>query len=715
MQSEFRIANSVLSYRDRSFPLISGEFHYWRNHAEQWPAILAAIRDMGVKVISTYIPWNYHELSPGEYDFTGATTRQRDLAGFIDLTAREGFHLIVRPGPYIYSEWPFGGVPERAATLHRLDPEFLRMAEHYIRRVSAVLAPRQITRGGNIILCQACNEPYPPIESFAEEIGCYDKPGLFKEFLRRKYGDDLDRLNHRWRAAFRSFDEACVHFHEPCVNTRLTLGQRLLPDPEYRIRYADSMEFVGWYGTEIVRVTAGWLRDAGIEVPIFGNGWSPLYQDFTGISDTVDLAGCDVYPMPYFEGDRQTEDDWLYVMDIIKAAAADSRNGNCWSAEFQSGLYPVQTVGYLPPDHFRYMTLAQVARGLKGWNWYMLVTRDNWPNCPINEWGRPSEFYGVHKGIVAAAVELEPWNLEEIKDASLMLYKPHRVIDPGNFDDVFRALEAADAGYDYFDLQAGRAPTCQTLIYAGADWLERDAEARLAGFVREGGTLICFNRFPVRDEFGEPLRQLAFDPPHGARPVLLPVVVRYRDGETTLTTGGHMGRKVNFFHYPEVAGEPVRLCTNSSARELLVDIGATHPSIFPIGYSRPYGKGKLVLVGSNPCAELVRLVLEQEGGIAARSDEPGVLTNLHRHCAGHLILFVTNRNAGRRRVDVRLNLEKAGITPEFAYTVRQGAGGTPRTCAGADLATLDVTVNGHDVTWLRIAQATGQSQKGRIA
>lgn len=701
--ADIAITNCLLTCGDRRIPLISGEFHYWRNSVGNWRDILAAIRAMGLQTVSTYVPWNYHECTPGTYDFTGETSPQRDLAGFIDLCAAEGFTLIIRPGPYIYSEWPFGGVPERAAQRHRLDPEFLAMARHYIRHVSAVIVPRQITRGGPIILCQACNEPYPPIESFAEEIGCFGQPGLFKEFLRHKVNDDLALLNRRWHAEFESFNEACVHFHEPCVNTRLTLGQRLLPAPEYRMRYADTMEFVGWYGTEIVRVTASWLREDGVEVPIFGNGWSPLYQDFAGITNTVDLAGCDVYPMPFFEGDKQTEDDWLYVMDIIKAAAADTTHGNCWSAEFQSGLYPVSTVGYLPPAHFRYMTLAQVARGLRGWNWYMLVTRDNWPHAPINEWGRPNEYFDVHTDIVANAMALEPWNLQELRDASLLLYKPHRVIDPGNFDDVFRALEAADAGYDYYDIQAGRAPTCQTLVYAGGDWIEREAEERLEAFVRNGGTLVCFNRFPTRDEFGEPLTRLRFEPPHGARPLLLPVAIRFGGHEATLTHGGHMGRKVNFFYYREVTGEPVQLCTNASARELLVDIGASQSDVFPIGYAQSMGAGRLVLIGSNPCAELVRLVLAQSGGLAARCDTPNVLTNLHRHAHGDLVLFVTNRNADARRVDVHLNATRAELAPDATYAVTEGLHGTPRTVTGRDLASLDITVNGHDVTWLRIS------------
>lgn len=700
-----RVENAVFLHGRTRIPLISGEFHYWRNTAENWPAILASIRDMGLKVVSTYVPWNFHELSPGRYDFTGRTSAQRDLTGFLDLAAKEGFHLIVRPGPYIYAEWPFGGVPERAAQLHRLDPEFLKMSRNYIRAVSEVLVPRQITRGGKIILCQACNEPYPPIESFAEEMGCFGRPGIFKEFLRAKYGGDLAALNRRWRTRLASFDEACVHFHEPYVNVRKPLSQRLLPHPEYALRYADTMEFVGWYGTRIVEEVSRWLRESGIDVPIFANGWSPLYQDFTGLSNACDLVGMDVYPMPFIEGDRQTEDEWFYVSDILKAVAADVKHGNVWSAEFQSGIYPLQTIGYLPPDHFRFVALSQVARGLRGWNWYMLVTRDSWPDAPVDEWGRPGEFFATHRDIVAEAEAIEPWNLEEIFDASLFLYKPHRINSPGNFEEMVRMLEEADAAYDYYDPYSGREPGGRTLLYAGSDWIEREVEARLVDFVKAGGTLVCFSQFPSRDEFGEPLRHLTFASPLGARPVLLPVEVHYRGSSAVLEKGGHMGRKVNFFYYPDAGGEPVRLVTNAEAREQLVDIGARERKSFSIGSVRRLGQGRLVLIGSHPCAELLRLVLEREGGIASRCGEPGILTHLHRHRNGDRILFVINRQEHARRVTVQIDLKKAGLAAAARVRLTRGRSGKPENLRGRDLRALEVSVAGHSVAWFRLRPA----------
>lgn len=48
-----------------------------------------------------YIPWNYHEESPGQYNFSG----DRDLEYFLQLANDIGLLVILRPGPYICAEW----------------------------------------------------------------------------------------------------------------------------------------------------------------------------------------------------------------------------------------------------------------------------------------------------------------------------------------------------------------------------------------------------------------------------------------------------------------------------------------------------------------------------------------------------------------------------------------------------------------------------------
>lgn len=41
-------------------------------------------------------PWNFHERTPGSYDFS----QRRDVGRFVQLAANLGLLVILRPGPY---------------------------------------------------------------------------------------------------------------------------------------------------------------------------------------------------------------------------------------------------------------------------------------------------------------------------------------------------------------------------------------------------------------------------------------------------------------------------------------------------------------------------------------------------------------------------------------------------------------------------------------
>ncbi len=45
---------------------------------------------------------------PGVYDFTSPS---RDVVNFVRIAADLGLYVIIRPGPYICSEWDMGGMP----------------------------------------------------------------------------------------------------------------------------------------------------------------------------------------------------------------------------------------------------------------------------------------------------------------------------------------------------------------------------------------------------------------------------------------------------------------------------------------------------------------------------------------------------------------------------------------------------------------------------
>ena len=139
--------------------ILSGAIHYFRVHPEQWADRIRKARLMGLNTIETYVAWNAHEPRKGEWDATGAN----DLGAFLDAVAAEGMHAIVRPGPYICAEWTNGGLPtwltgDPLVGLRRSEPHYMAEVARFLANVYEIVAPRQIDRGGNVILVQIENE-----------------------------------------------------------------------------------------------------------------------------------------------------------------------------------------------------------------------------------------------------------------------------------------------------------------------------------------------------------------------------------------------------------------------------------------------------------------------------------------------------------------------------------------------------------------------------
>jgi beta-galactosidase len=139
--------------------IISGEMHYPRIPREYWRDRMRKARAMGLNTISTYVFWNLHEPRPGVFDFAG----QNDVAEFVRTAQEEGLYVLLRPGPYVCSEWDLGGLPawllaDPEMVLRSADPNFMGPAEKYLKRLGQELVPLLATRGGPIIGVQVENE-----------------------------------------------------------------------------------------------------------------------------------------------------------------------------------------------------------------------------------------------------------------------------------------------------------------------------------------------------------------------------------------------------------------------------------------------------------------------------------------------------------------------------------------------------------------------------
>jgi beta-galactosidase len=173
----FAVEGGQFLLRGKPFRVFSGEIHYPRVPREYWKDRLIKARAMGLNTVCTYLFWNWHEREPGKFSFEG----NLDVAAFIRSAQEEGLLVIVRPGPYICSEWDFGGLPpwllrDGGIRVRCMDPAYLAAVERYVRRIGKELRDLQITRGGPIILLQVENE-----------YGSYANDGEYMLWLRDQF------------------------------------------------------------------------------------------------------------------------------------------------------------------------------------------------------------------------------------------------------------------------------------------------------------------------------------------------------------------------------------------------------------------------------------------------------------------------------------------------------------------------------------------------
>jgi hypothetical protein len=175
--------------------LLSGSVHPPRVAYSDWDTVLQRMRNDGLNMVQIYTFWNYHEMEPGQYNFTAGT--RRDLAGFLAKAAAANLFVDVRIGPYVCAEWNGGGLPRwlryvPGFTCSRCsDPvseiqahsfaifEFLTQivccvqleTNHqvwqaqmtkFVKKIAEVMEPFLARKGGPIIMAQIENELHKP-------------------------------------------------------------------------------------------------------------------------------------------------------------------------------------------------------------------------------------------------------------------------------------------------------------------------------------------------------------------------------------------------------------------------------------------------------------------------------------------------------------------------------------------------------------------------
>lgn len=635
--AEVKVVNNRISAGGKEISLLSGEIHYWRLNPEYWEHILDRAAELGLNCLCTYIPWHYHETEKGKYDFEGKTGPQKDLVKFLELVKARKFWLIVRPGPYLYTEWSNKGIPDYLVQYHRNSKEFKKLSEGYVKSVCAAIRPYLASSGGNIIMVQAENEVDIWSRIYEKEMGFLSEPGEFQVFLEKKYGK-IQELNRRWGTSCKAFSEA-----KPVTVP-------LLDDNFSRKKHLDFCEFRLWFCQEVTAWAVAEFRKNGIDVPVSLNTYpSQDVQPWSALQEQCDVFGMDTYPVNEFGGYPAEQRVFLDRIRYLNTFAKIRFIG-----EFEIGVWQGahHWLGLMHPNHYRLINASALQAGAAGWNWYMLVNRDNWYFAPINERGnKRMEMFPVFQDIVKWYRAVEPADCERQTETGATHYLLQDCSsDVWRENPALQALYDADIDYDFFDVETGKLPK-KVLFYANRQFMSRKAQENLLKYVENGGTLVLFQDFPRADDDLQPLNVLNIKEPDR--------ILEYHSVAVKL---GMESAEVScpLFVYDSVPGEKiagVSVAMDRPSMEEEMNFEDLQKGLeYTIGYMEKRGKGSIVVVGVRPNAALMLALHKWLGvDIPARSLARGVTSSLLKRKDGKYFLIVTNNTNEQKYTKMELS------------------------------------------------------------
>ena len=515
----------------------AGEFHYFRAPQEQWPHRLGLLKAAGFNAVATYIPWLWHQLAEGQSDLDGRSHPMRNLAGFLDLAAEMGLLILARPGPYIMAEtinegippWVFQNYPQTAFINQRgqaenvasyLHADFLACVAQWYRAVFAVLAPRQITRGGRIVMVQLDNE-MGMIQWVRNIIDT--NPDTLRRFaaqLRSTRGD-----NPAWP---RAAGDLVDYLREGITDPRAPQAAQVVAD--YRRFYRGYLrDYAGFLVSE--------ARANGLEVPAvinihgFANGGKPFPIGLSQLLEVIRLDGMisatDVYPGFIDESN-------LHELLLVNAMtqALQNRQQPLFSIEFQAGGN--HDFGHGQASMADLHSRLSISAGMRAINHYLFFDGENDPVLsPVkrHDWGHP-----VRKdGTLRAHYARYP-RLSRVLDAygrALVLAQPRTVTTIGFqiddfmtevntaataaatraithqrdvilFDMIARGLALTHRPFSALALTGERISVSQAPVL----WVMLEhrcaagVQQALVDYVAGGGRLVLAGRMPVQDDAG---------------------------------------------------------------------------------------------------------------------------------------------------------------------------------------------------------------------
>jgi beta-galactosidase len=531
--------------KEEPFFIYSGEIHYFRIPRDKWVDRLRKAKETGLNTISTYIPWNWHEVKAGEFDFSGKTSPQRDLLYFIKAVKNAGFYLIARVGPTCNAEikgegtplWFLENYPEARAKdrkganvpfepmISYMHPVYQNHISKWYAKILPIVHKNTLYKGGPIIIVQLDNE----IGMLNWVVSCPDynesTNRMYTQFLRKLYKGDLTALNEKYYTNHSNFEE----IPQPKGDV----------DEEGVIRCWDWVRFHRDFYAQYYRSLADRLEDAKINLPVIAN--IPMFWDYNicaradqglmtimGYRDFIKLTPHIIFGGAYQMRNLNFENfhDAILMTEGINMIGDKVAPKIC--IETQVGGMNDRPRIY--PNDINLLLRYIIGHGLNGLNAYMFCGGVNVPGFGFrgsyNEWQAPIDSRGK-KGSKIKPLEdigdlLKTFGKEIVEtkkkyDFALGLYVPYydtnllkgSVIeqmkssrDKFFFDGIARLLLLNGYNYRLVDIERIKDKDLQeipAMWVFSLDYMDRLTQLKLAEYVKKGGTLIVSPTVPTKN------------------------------------------------------------------------------------------------------------------------------------------------------------------------------------------------------------------------
>ena len=229
--------------------------------------------------------WAMLEPKEGEYHF-------EELDRIIENLASKGIKTILATPSAARPRWMAEKYPEvRRVNKAGVREEYNSRHNHcytspvYREKTAAIdrLLAQRYGRNPNVILWHISNE-------LGGECHCELCQAAFRQWLKKKYNNDLKALNHAWWSDFWSHTVTdWEQIHSPKLH-----GE---PDEIMTGLYLDWRNFVTYQTTDFMKMEIEALREGGSDIPVTTNMmWLPQLVNYHYLKDYLDVISWDAYP-----------------------------------------------------------------------------------------------------------------------------------------------------------------------------------------------------------------------------------------------------------------------------------------------------------------------------------------------------------------------------------------------------------------------------------